>query len=63
MSRDYILGRIKDFWCVEWKGISQFFVWYMVKEIVFGLDRFKVVGIWLDFEEGKFVFYLVVIQE
>nr|XP_008519702.1 PREDICTED: E3 ubiquitin-protein ligase RNF135 [Equus przewalskii] len=64
MSRDHILGRTKDSWCVEWKGTSQLSVWHMVKETVLGSDRPKVVGIWLDLEEGKLAFfYSVATQE
>ncbi|KAM5215775.1 E3 ubiquitin-protein ligase RNF135 isoform 1-T1 [Hipposideros larvatus] len=63
MSRDQILGRTRDSWCVEWKGTSQLSAWHMVKETVLGSDRPKVVGIWLDLEQGKLAFYSVANQE
>ncbi|XP_058416314.1 E3 ubiquitin-protein ligase RNF135 isoform X1 [Diceros bicornis minor] len=63
MSRDHILGRTKDSWCVEWKGTSQLSAWHMVKETILGSDRPKVVGIWLDLEERKLAFYSVANQK
>ncbi|XP_004454945.1 E3 ubiquitin-protein ligase RNF135 [Dasypus novemcinctus] len=63
MSRDQILGRTRDSWCVEWKGTSQLSAWHMEKETVLGFDRPGVVGIWLDLEAGKLAFYAVANQE
>ncbi|XP_074176756.1 E3 ubiquitin-protein ligase RNF135 isoform X2 [Rhinolophus sinicus] len=63
MSRDQILGRTRDSWCVEWKGTSQLSAWHMVKETVLGSDRPRVVGIWLDLEQGKLAFYSVANEE
>ncbi|XP_072603837.1 E3 ubiquitin-protein ligase RNF135 isoform X1 [Vulpes vulpes] len=63
MRRTQILGRTKDSYCVEWKGNSQLSAWHMVRETVLGSDRPKVVGIWLDLEEGKLAFYSVADQE
>nr|XP_055188622.1 E3 ubiquitin-protein ligase RNF135 isoform X2 [Nyctereutes procyonoides] len=63
MTRTQILGRTKDSYCVEWKGNSQLSAWHMVQETVLGSDRPKVVGIWLDLEEGKLAFYSVADQE
>nr|XP_012593145.1 E3 ubiquitin-protein ligase RNF135 isoform X2 [Microcebus murinus] len=63
MSRDRILGRTTDSCCVEWKGTSQLSAWHMFKETVLGSDRPGVVGIWLDFEEGKLAFYSVANEE
>lgn len=63
MRRTQILGRTKDSYCVEWKGNSQLSAWHMVQETVLGSDRPKVVGIWLDLEEGKLAFYSVADQE
>lgn len=62
MRRDQILGRTRDFWCVEWKGTSQLSAWDMVKKTVLGSNRPSVVGIWLDLEEGKLAFYSVADQ-
>lgn len=59
MSRDQILGRTRDSWCVEWKGNSQLSAWHMVKETVLGSEKPRVVGIWLDLKEGKLAFYSV----
>ncbi|XP_077021354.1 E3 ubiquitin-protein ligase RNF135 isoform X2 [Tamandua tetradactyla] len=63
MSRDQILGRTRDSWCVEWKGNSQLSAWHMKKETVLGTDRPGVVGIWLDLEVEKLAFYTVADQE
>lgn len=63
MSRDQILGRTRDSWCVEWKGTSQLSMWHMVKETVLGSEKPEVVGIWLDLEQGKLAFYSVANQE
>ncbi|XP_053425279.1 E3 ubiquitin-protein ligase RNF135 [Nycticebus coucang] len=63
MSRDQILGRTMDSWCVEWKGTGQLSAWHMVKETVLGSDRPGVVGIWLDLEEEKLAFYSAANQE
>ncbi|XP_012665191.1 E3 ubiquitin-protein ligase RNF135 [Otolemur garnettii] len=63
MSRDQILGRTMDSWCVEWKGNSQLCAWHMVKKTVLGSDRPDVVGIWLDLKEGKLAFYSAANQE
>ncbi|XP_015356665.1 E3 ubiquitin-protein ligase RNF135 isoform X1 [Marmota monax] len=63
MSRDRMLGRTADSWCIEWKGTGQLSAWTMVKETVLGSDRPGVVGIWLDLEERKLAFYSVASQE
>ncbi|XP_015454685.1 E3 ubiquitin-protein ligase RNF135 isoform X2 [Pteropus alecto] len=63
MSRDQILGRTRDSWCVEWKGTSQLSAWHMVKETVLGSEKPRVVGIWLDLEQEKLAFYSVANQE
>ncbi|KAM4823828.1 E3 ubiquitin-protein ligase RNF135 isoform X2 [Urocitellus parryii] len=63
MSRDRMLGRTADSWCIEWKGTGQLSAWTMVKETVLGSDRPGVVGIWLDLEERKLAFYSVSSQE
>ncbi|XP_025707226.1 E3 ubiquitin-protein ligase RNF135 isoform X1 [Callorhinus ursinus] len=63
MKRTQILGRTQDSYCVEWKGTSQLSAWHMVKETVLGSDRPKVVGIWLDLQEGNLAFYSVADQE
>nr|XP_035972812.1 E3 ubiquitin-protein ligase RNF135 isoform X3 [Halichoerus grypus] len=63
MKRTQILGRTRDSYCVEWKGTSQLSAWHMVKETVLGSDRPKVVGIWLDLQEGNLAFYSVADQE
>ncbi|XP_036197496.1 E3 ubiquitin-protein ligase RNF135 isoform X3 [Myotis myotis] len=63
MSRDQMLGRTRDSWCVEWKGTSQLSMWHMVKETVLGSEKPRVVGIWLDLERGKLAFYSVANQE
>ncbi|VFV29971.1 e3 ubiquitin-protein ligase [Lynx pardinus] len=63
MRRNQTLGRTEDSWCVEWKGTGQLSAWHMVKETILGSDRPKVVGIWLDLEEGKLAFYSVANQE
>ncbi|XP_044777385.1 E3 ubiquitin-protein ligase RNF135 isoform X1 [Neomonachus schauinslandi] len=63
MKRTQILGRTRDSYCVEWKGTSQLSAWHMVKETVLGTDRPKVVGIWLDLQEGNLAFYSVADQE
>ncbi|XP_036125397.1 E3 ubiquitin-protein ligase RNF135 isoform X1 [Molossus molossus] len=63
MGRDQILGRTRDSWCVEWKGTGQLSVWSMVKETVLGSEKPRVVGIWLDLEQGKLAFYSVANQE
>ncbi|XP_045443327.1 E3 ubiquitin-protein ligase RNF135 isoform X1 [Pipistrellus kuhlii] len=63
MSRDQILGRTTDSWCVEWKGTSQLSMWHMVKETVLSAEKPRVVGIWLDLERGKLAFYSVANQE
>ncbi|XP_042823207.1 E3 ubiquitin-protein ligase RNF135 [Panthera tigris] len=63
MRRNQTLGRTEDSWCVEWKGTGQLSAWHMVKETILGADRPKVVGIWLDLEEGKLAFYSVANQE
>lgn len=63
MSRDKILGRTRDSWCVEWKGTSQLSAWHMVKETVLGSEKPRVVGIWLDLEQEKLAFYSVANQE
>ncbi|KAM5273460.1 E3 ubiquitin-protein ligase RNF135 [Ctenodactylus gundi] len=57
MSRNQLLGRTKDSWCIEWKGTGQLSAWTMAKETVLKSDRPVVVGIWLDLEEGKLAFY------
>ncbi|EFB26160.1 hypothetical protein PANDA_000152, partial [Ailuropoda melanoleuca] len=62
MKRTQIIGRTRDSCCVEWKT-SQLSAWHMVKETVLGSHRPKVVGIWLDLEEGKLAFYSVANQE
>ncbi|XP_037665996.1 E3 ubiquitin-protein ligase RNF135 isoform X2 [Choloepus didactylus] len=63
MSRDQLLGRTRDSWCVEWKGTGQLSAWHMEKETVLGTDRPGVVGIWLDLEVEKLAYYLVADQE
>nr|XP_045745381.1 E3 ubiquitin-protein ligase RNF135 [Mirounga angustirostris] len=63
MKRTQILGRTRDSYCVEWKGTSQLSAWHMVKETVLGSERPKVVGIWLDLQEGNLAFYSVADQE
>lgn len=63
MSRDQILGRTRDSWCVEWKGNRQFSAWHMGKETVLGSENPRVVGIWLDLEQEKLAFYSVANQE
>ncbi|KAM6163648.1 E3 ubiquitin-protein ligase RNF135 [Rhynchocyon petersi] len=55
MSRDTILGRTKDSWCVEWNG--QLSAWHMAKEITLSSDRPGILGIQLDLTAGKLVFY------
>uniref|UniRef100_A0A8D2D852 E3 ubiquitin-protein ligase RNF135 n=1 Tax=Sciurus vulgaris TaxID=55149 RepID=A0A8D2D852_SCIVU len=63
MSRDRMLGRTMDSWCIEWKGTGQLSAWTMVKETVLNSDRPGVVGICLDLEEGWLAFYSVANQE
>ncbi|XP_036925658.1 E3 ubiquitin-protein ligase RNF135 [Sturnira hondurensis] len=63
MSRDQILGRTRDSSCLEWKGTSQLCVWHMVKETVLSSEKPKVVGIYLDLDQGKLAFYSVADQE
>ncbi|XP_053511669.1 E3 ubiquitin-protein ligase RNF135 isoform X2 [Artibeus jamaicensis] len=63
MSRDQTLGRTRDSSCLEWKGTSQLSVWHMVKETVLGSEKPKVVGIYLDLDQGKLAFYSVADQE
>ncbi|XP_023595419.1 E3 ubiquitin-protein ligase RNF135 isoform X1 [Trichechus manatus latirostris] len=63
MSRDQILGRTRDSWCVEWTGTSRLSAWHMAKELVLSSDRPGVVGIWLDLEAKKLAFYAVANQE
>lgn len=63
MGRDKILGRTRDSWCIEWKGTGQLSVWNMVKETVLSSEKPRVVGIWLDLEQGKLAFYSVANQE
>lgn len=63
MSRDQILGRTGDSWCIEWKGTSQLSAWHMVKETVLGSEKPRVVGIWLDLEQEKLAFYSVANQK
>ncbi|XP_054428910.1 E3 ubiquitin-protein ligase RNF135 [Pteronotus mesoamericanus] len=63
MSRNQTLGRTRDSWCLEWKGTSQLSVWHMVKETVLGAEKPKVVGIFLDLDQGKLAFYSVADQE
>ncbi|XP_070249593.1 E3 ubiquitin-protein ligase RNF135 isoform X2 [Myotis yumanensis] len=63
MSRNQMLGRTRDSWCVEWKGTSQLSMWHMAKETVLGSEKPRVVGIWLDLERGQLAFYSVANQE
>ncbi|XP_069883343.1 E3 ubiquitin-protein ligase RNF135 isoform X2 [Dipodomys merriami] len=63
MNRNWMLGRTMDSWCIEWKGTGQFSAWTNVKKISLDSDQPKVVGIWLDLEEGKLAFYSVDNQE
>ncbi|EPQ14790.1 E3 ubiquitin-protein ligase RNF135 [Myotis brandtii] len=63
MSRNKMLGRTRDSWCVEWKGTSQLSMWHMAKETVLGSEKPRVVGTWLDLERGKLAFYSVANQE
>lgn len=63
MSRDQMLGRTRDSWCVEWKGTGELSMWHMAKETVLGSEKPRVVGIWLDLEQGKLAFYSVANQE
>ncbi|XP_042546974.1 E3 ubiquitin-protein ligase RNF135 isoform X2 [Dipodomys spectabilis] len=63
MNRHGMLGRTMDSWCIEWKGTGQFSAWTNVKKISLDSDQPKVVGIWLDLEEGKLAFYSVDNQE
>ena len=63
MSRDQTLGRTGDSSCLEWKGTSQLSVWHMVKETVLASEKPKVVGIYLDLDQGKLAFYSVADQE
>ncbi|XP_029782852.1 E3 ubiquitin-protein ligase RNF135 [Suricata suricatta] len=63
MRRNQTLGRTGDSWCLEWKGTRQLSAWHMVKETILGSDRPKVVGIWLDLEEGTLAFYSVATEE
>ncbi|XP_062071421.1 E3 ubiquitin-protein ligase RNF135 isoform X1 [Lepus europaeus] len=63
MSRDRILGRTTDSWCVEWKGTGQLAAWSMDKQTLLDSDRPGVVGVWLDLEEGTLAFYSVASEE
>ncbi|XP_006891125.1 PREDICTED: E3 ubiquitin-protein ligase RNF135 [Elephantulus edwardii] len=63
MSRDKILGRTEDSWCVEWRGTGQLSAWHMAKEVAISSDKPAVVGIQLDLMSGKLAFYEVTHQE
>uniref|UniRef100_A0A8C5LM13 E3 ubiquitin-protein ligase RNF135 n=1 Tax=Jaculus jaculus TaxID=51337 RepID=A0A8C5LM13_JACJA len=63
MNRDKMLGRTTDSWCIEWRGTGQFSAWAMGKKTDLDSSKPGIVGVLLDLEFGKLVFYSVANQE